>query len=98
MVMVTERVLEKPTVIVPKSIFDGLIWIWPSLPAPMIVRVLEATLCWLAAARAVMDAFMVELSLLMVGFGIRRPEPGAKKPTCCLTGSNKFLAKIGTLI
>ena len=36
--------------------------------------------------------------LLMPGFGNKSPEPGAKNPIYCLSGSNKFLAKIGMSI
>ena len=47
-----------------------------------------------------MTDFIDETSLLLilVGFGSMRPDPGAKNPTYCLIGSNKFLAKIGMLI
>ena len=97
LVIVTDSVFAKPTVIVPKSMIDGLIWILPSLPAPIIVRVFSRDFCC-PCTDWVID-FIEEISLLLrAGLGIWSPDPGAKNPIYCLIGSKRFLAKIGMLI
>ena len=67
--MTTLRVFVKPTVIVPKSSFEGLISIKPSLPAPMIV--IDLLLVAMVEAKADYLSALAKL----------RPDPGEKKPT-----------------
>ena len=73
----------KPTVIVPKSSFSGLISIKPSLPAPIIV--IDLLLVAMVDASSLPDVKL-------------RPEPGEKKPTELFILSNRFRVKTGTLI
>lgn len=88
MEIVTDKVFEYPTVIVPKSRFSGLIAIMPSAPAPTICRYLldYADYC-----------IMLKVLWLFMWVSVR-PEPGEKKPTAFLTWSNKFFVKSGTMI
>ena len=86
LVMTTLRVFVKPTVIVPKSSFEGLISIKPSLPAPMIV--IDLLLVAMVEAKADYLSALAKL----------RPDPGEKKPTLLFIWSKRFRVKIGMLI
>ena len=67
-VITTDSVFVKPTVMVPKSSFRGLISIKPSLPAPIIVIDLLLVAIYLFSAD--------NLSALVKV----RPDPGEKNP------------------